>query len=104
MKFIMVDTLSMQRSKVSFLVKTPEGLSNKDAMALGTAGFTALLCTFAIQARETILLGEPIQDVLVTASNGGEWEVLLLWHYLQLGYNVTGVTGKKDQGKNFYKN
>ena len=57
--------------KSKFLVKTPEGISNKDAMALGTAGFTALLCAFAIQARESILLGDPIKDVLVTGATGG---------------------------------
>ena len=80
--------------KGKFLVKTPEGLSNKDAMALGTAGFTALLCTFAIQARETILLGEPIQDVLVTGATGGVGSVAVM-ALSKLGYNVTGVTGKK---------
>jgi acrylyl-CoA reductase (NADPH) len=82
--------------KGKFLVKTPEGLSNKDAMALGTAGFTALLCTFAIQARETILLGEPIQDVLVTGATGGVGSVAIM-ALSKLGYNVTGVTGKKDK-------
>ena len=82
--------------KGKFLVKTPEGLSNKDAMALGTAGFTALLCTFAIQARETILLGEPIQDVLVTGATGGVGSVAVM-ALSKLGYNVTGVTGKKDK-------
>ncbi len=82
--------------KSKFLVKTPEGLSNKDAMALGTAGFTALLCTFAIQARETILLGEPVKDVLVTGATGGVGSVAVM-ALSKLGYNVTGVTGKKDK-------
>ena len=40
-------------------------------MAIGTAGFTALLCSFAVQARETILLGEKVNDVLVTGATGG---------------------------------
>jgi acrylyl-CoA reductase (NADPH) len=79
-----------------FLVKTPEGISNKDAMALGTAGFTALLCAFAIQARETILLGEPIKDVLVTGATGGVGSVAVM-ALAKMGYNVTGVTGKKDK-------
>ena len=40
-------------------------------MILGTAGLTALMCVLAIQARETILLGDPIKDVLVTGASGG---------------------------------
>ena len=82
--------------KSKFLVKTPEGISNKDAMALGTAGFTALLCAFAIQARESILLGDPIKDVLVTGATGGVGSVAVM-ALSKMGYNVTGVTGKKDK-------
>ena len=82
--------------KSKFLVKTPEGLSNKDAMALGTAGFTALLCAFAIQARESILLGDPVKDVLVTGATGGVGSVAVM-ALAKMGYKVTGVTGKKDK-------
>ena len=82
--------------KSKFLVKTPKGISNKDAMALGTAGFTALLCAFAIQARESILLGDPIKDVLVTGATGGVGSVAVM-ALAKMGYNVTGVTGKKDK-------
>ena len=77
--------------KSKFLVKTPEGISNKDAMALGTAGFTALLCAFAIQARETILLGEPVKDVLVTGATGGVGSVAVMV-LSKMDYNVTAVT------------
>ena len=55
----------------NFLVKAPKDISTKHAMAIGTAGFTALLCCFAVQARETILLGEKVNDVLVTGATGG---------------------------------
>ena len=82
--------------KSKFLVKTPEGLSNKDAMALGTAGFTALLCIFAIQARETILLGDKVNDVLVTGATGGVGSVAVM-ALTKLGYNVTAVTGKDSK-------
>ena len=44
--------------KNELLVKKPESISNKNAMILGTAGFTSLLCAFAIKAREELLLGE----------------------------------------------
>ena len=40
-------------------------------MILGTAGLTSLMSAFAIQARESILLGEKVNDVLVTGATGG---------------------------------
>ena len=43
--------------KSELLVKKPESISNKNAMILGTAGFTSLLCSFAIKAREEIIVG-----------------------------------------------
>lgn len=78
-----------------FLVKMPNDLDSKKAMILGTAGLTALMCVLAIQARETILLGEPIKDVLVTGATGGVGSVAVL-ALSKLGYNVSAVTGKKD--------
>ena len=57
--------------KSEFLVKIPKTISNKNAMILGTAGFTSLLCAFAIKAREELLLGEKVNDVLVTGATGG---------------------------------
>ena len=78
-----------------FLVKMPSDLDSKKAMILGTAGLTALMCVLAIQARETILLGDPIKDVLVTGATGGVGSVAVL-ALSKLGYNVSAVTGKKD--------
>ena len=43
----------------------------KQAMVIGTAGLTALACSFAIKAREELLLGEKVKDVLVTGASGG---------------------------------
>jgi len=82
--------------KDEFLVKMPSDLDSKKAMILGTAGLTALMCVLAIQARETILLGEPIKDVLVTGATGGVGSVAVL-ALSKLGYNVSAVTGKKDK-------
>lgn len=79
-----------------FLVKMPNDLDSKKAMVLGTAGLTALMCVLAIQARETILLGEPIKDVLVTGATGGVGSVAVL-ALSKLGYNISAVTGKKDK-------
>ncbi len=88
--------------KSEFLVKMPAGLDTRKAMILGTAGFTALMCTFAIQARETILLGEPVKDVLVTGATGGVGSIAVM-ALSKLGYNVTALTGKKDK-ESFLKN
>ena len=78
------------------LIKTPEKISNKNAMILGTAGFTALLCAFAIKAREELLLGEKINDVLVTGATGGVGSISVMI-LSKLGYKVTAVTGKKNK-------
>jgi alcohol dehydrogenase/acrylyl-CoA reductase (NADPH) len=87
-----------QIAKVSadFLVKKPENLTSKQAMVLGTAGFTSLMSAFAIQSRETILLGEKVNDVLVTGATGGVGSVAVM-ALTKLGYNVTAVTGKDSK-------
>ena len=84
-----------------FLVKKPNNLTSKQAMILGTAGFTSLMSAFAIQARETILLGEKVNDVLVTGATGGVGSVAVM-ALTKLGYNVTAVTGK-DSKINYLK-
>ena len=76
-----------------FLVKKPKDLTSRQAMILGTAGFTSLMSAFAIQARESILLGEKVNDVLVTGATGGVGSVAVM-ALTKLGYNVTAVTGK----------
>ena len=82
--------------KSEFLVKIPKAISNKNAMILGTAGFTSLLCAFAIKAREELLLGEKVKEVLVTGASGGVGSIAVMV-LSNLGYNVSAVTGKKDQ-------
>jgi len=79
-----------------FLVKRPSNLTSKQAMMLGTAGFTSLMSAFAIQAREEILLGEKVNDVLVTGATGGVGSVAVMALF-KLGYNVTAVTGKDSK-------
>jgi acrylyl-CoA reductase (NADPH) len=79
-----------------FLVKKPKDLTSRQAMILGTAGFTSLMSAFAIQARESILLGEKVNDVLVTGATGGVGSVAVMV-LSKLGYNVTAVTGKDSK-------
>ncbi len=87
-----------QLAKVNadFLVKKPNSLTTKQAMILGTAGFTSLMSAFAIQARESILLGEKVNDVLVTGATGGVGSIAIM-ALTKLGYKVTAVTGKDSK-------
>jgi len=82
--------------KNELLVKKPKTITNKNAMILGTAGFTSLLCAFAIKAREELLLGEKINDVLVTGATGGVGSIAIMI-LSKFGYNVTAMTGKEDK-------
>ncbi len=80
----------------NFLIKTPSELDNQKAMMLGTAGFTALQCAFAVKAREELLLGEKVKDVLVTGATGGVGSIVVMI-LSKMGYDVHAVTGKKDK-------
>tara|TARA_B100001123_G_scaffold94685_1_gene109021 strand:+ start:673 stop:1674 length:1002 start_codon:yes stop_codon:yes gene_type:complete len=82
--------------KSELLVKKPKTISSKDSMILGTAGFTSLLCAFAIKAREDLFLGEKINEVLVTGATGGVGCISIMV-LTKMGYKVTAVTGKKDK-------
>ena len=87
-----------QYAKVNsnFLIKAPANISNLQAMMLGTAGFTALLCSFAVKAREELLMGEKVKDVLVTGATGGVGSIAVMI-LSKMGYDVHAVTGKKDK-------
>ena len=87
-----------QYAKVNsnFLIKAPANISNLQAMMLGTAGLTALLCAFAVKAKEELLMGEKVKDVLVTGATGGVGSVAVMV-LSKMGYDVHAVTGKKDK-------
>ena len=87
-----------QYAKVNgdFLVKKPKELTSKQAMILGTAGLTALQCSLTTKtAKEELLLGEKVENVIVTGASGGvgSMAVMIL---NKLGCNVTAVTGKES--------
>ena len=88
----------LAKVKKEFLIKKPTNISNKEAMVMGTAGFTALLCALAINAREALLLGEKVNDVLVTGASGGVGSVAVM-ALTKMGYNVTAVTGKPESSE-----
>ena len=87
-----------QYAKVNsnFLIKAPTGITNLQSMMLGTAGFTALLCAFAVKAKEELLMGEKVKDVLVTGATGGVGSIAVMV-LSKMGYDVHAVTGKKDK-------
>jgi len=87
-----------QYAKVNsnFLIKLPKNITCHQSMMLGTAGFTALLCAFAVKAKEELLLGEKVKDVLVTGATGGVGSVAVMI-LSKMGYDVHAVTGKKDK-------
>jgi len=81
------------RVKADWLVPLPEGLSTRQAMAVGTAGFTAML---AVMALEDHGLKPGQGEVLVTGAAGGVGSVAtaILAH---LGHEVAAVTGRPEQ-------
>jgi acrylyl-CoA reductase (NADPH) len=84
-----------QKARVSadWLVPLPDGLTPRDAMAVGTAGFTAML---AVQALEDHGLSPDQGEVLVTGAAGGVGSVATAI-LAALGYDVAAVTGRPEQ-------
>lgn len=83
----------MARVKSEWLVPMPDGLTAQRAMAIGTAGFTAMLC---IEALERHGLAKDKGDVLVTGAAGGVGSVAVAV-LAKLGYSVAASTGRADQ-------
>ena len=93
-----------QYAKVNgdFLVQKPKSLSLKESMIMGTAGFTALQCSFTTKnTREELLLGEKVQNVIVSGASGGVGSIAVMI-LNKLGCDVTAVTGK-DSNKDYLK-
>ena len=78
-----------------WLIPLPTGISPKQAMQIGTAGYTAMLSVIALQKQG---ITPESGEILVTGANGGVGSFAI---YLlnQLGYNVTAATGRLDQSK-----
>ena len=80
------------RVKADWLVPLPDGLTTRQAMAVGTAGFTSMLAVMALEAHG---LDRGNGPVLVTGAAGGVGSVAtaILSH---LGYEVAAVTGRPE--------
>ena len=80
------------RVKADWLVPLPEGLDPRQAMAVGTAGFTAMLSVMALEDHGLVPGNGP---VLVTGAAGGVGSVAVAI-LAALGHEVAGVTGRPD--------
>ncbi|CAM4093686.1 MDR family oxidoreductase [Palleronia rufa] len=81
------------RVKGEWLVPLPDGLSTRQAMAVGTAGFTAMLAVMALEDHG--LTPDAPEPVLVTGASGGVGSVAVAI-LARLGYKVAAVTGRPE--------
>lgn len=81
------------RVKADWLLPVPSPLSDRQAMAIGTAGYTAMLCVMALQ-RHGIAPGAG--DILVTGASGGVGTVAISL-LATLGYRVVASTGRLQE-------
>ncbi len=84
-----------QRARLQgdWLVALPQAFTTRQAMAIGTAGYTAMLCALALE-RHGVKPGDG--DVLVTGASGGVGGVAVAL-LSKLGFAVTAATGKAAQ-------
>lgn len=78
------------RVRGEWLIRTPESLTARQAMIIGTAGYTAMLCVLAIDAH-----GVKQGPVLVTGATGGVGSIAVAL-LAKRGYEVHAVTGKSE--------
>src|SRR5215510_66809 len=81
------------RGKGDWLVPMPAGMTGREAMAIGTAGYTAML---AVQALERHGITPDRGPVVVTGAAGGVGSVAVAV-LAKLGYRVTASTGRKEE-------
>jgi len=81
-----------QKARVNgnFLVKLPKEFTTKQAMAIGTAGYTAMLCVLALEKNGVT---PEKGDILVTGATGGVGSVAISI-LAKLGYQVTASSGR----------
>ena len=79
------------RVRADWLVPLPEGLTTRQAMAVGTAGLSAMLCVQALEDQ-----GIKAGPVLVTGAAGGVGSVAVAL-LAALGHEVAAVTGRPEQ-------
>jgi acrylyl-CoA reductase (NADPH) len=83
------------RLKGDWLVRLPEKLTTRQAMAIGTAGYTAMLCAMAI---ERIGVKKEDGEILVTGAAGGVGSVAIAI-MAGLGFKVVASTGRPSEAE-----
>ena len=83
------------RVKADWLLPLPASLTARQAMAIGTAGYTAMLCVMALE-KHGVLPGSG--DVLVTGANGGVGTIAITL-LSKLGYRVVASTGRMQEAE-----
>ena len=81
------------RLQGDWLVRLPAVFTIRQAMAIGTAGYTAMLCVLALEKNGALPAGG---DVLVTGATGGVGSIAVAL-LSKLGYTVVAATGKADE-------
>ncbi|MBK6960854.1 MAG: oxidoreductase [Gammaproteobacteria bacterium] len=84
-----------QKLKPEWLVRVPDAFSFEEAMAIGTAGYTAMLC---VQAIRDWGVKPDAGPVVVTGAAGGVGTVAIML-LAKLGYQVTAVTGRVEEAR-----
>jgi acrylyl-CoA reductase (NADPH) len=79
--------------KADWLVPLPEKMSSFVAMAIGTAGYTAMLCVMALERHDVT---PDRGEVIVTGASGGVGSVAIAL-LSKLGYRVAAVTGRPQE-------
>jgi acrylyl-CoA reductase (NADPH) len=81
------------RLKSEWLIPLPKEFSPRQAMAIGTAGYTAMLCVIALEKNG---ITPDKGEILVTGANGGvgSFSIAIL---AKLGYTVVASTGRVDE-------
>lgn len=87
------------RVKGDWLVRLPDGLTTRQAMAVGTAGYTAMLCVLALEKQG---LTPADGDVLVTGAAGGVGSVAIAL-LSKLGWRVIASSGRIDTEGDYLK-
>jgi acrylyl-CoA reductase (NADPH) len=81
------------RVKGDWLVKLPSAISPRRAMAIGTAGYTAMLCVMALERHG---LKPAAGEILVTGAAGGVGSIAVAI-LSKLGFNVVAATGRPQE-------
>lgn len=85
-------------TRADWLVPLPTGMSAQQAMSIGTAGYTAMLCVMALEAHG---IQPDAGPVLVTGANGGVGSIAIAL-LARAGYTVTASTGRAEEAEHLH--